>query len=142
MINIDMSLFIQIANFVVLICVLNVILYKPIRKIVSQRNEKIKGLEQGIDTFKRDSREKEEAFSSGIKAARARGLKEKETLLTAASEQERRIIEEVNRKAQADLDELREKIAKDTQSVRTSLQQEIDAFADAIGEKILGRTVS
>jgi len=142
MINIDMSLFIQIANFVVLICLLNVILYKPIRKIVSQRNEKIKGLEQGIDTFKRDSREKEEAFSSGIKAARARGLKEKETLLTAASEQERRIIEEVNRKAQADLDELREKIAKDTQSVRTSLQQEIDAFADAIGEKILGRTVS
>jgi F-type H+-transporting ATPase subunit b len=36
---------------------------------------------------------------------------------------------------------MREKIAKDAEDVRTSLQKEIDAFANAIGEKILGRAV-
>ena len=141
MISIDISLVFQIANFIVLIFLLNTILYKPIRKILSERKEKITGLKQGIETSQRDIREKEESFSSGIREARAKGLKEKEALTAAASEEEKRIIEEVNKKAQADVDEIREKIVKDTENVRMSLQEEIDAFAEAIGEKILGRTV-
>ena len=141
MIKIDVSLVIQIANFIILICILNVILYKPIRRILSQRKEKITGLKQGIETYERDAREKEETFSSGIKAARAKGLKEKEALMTEASEEERKIIEDVNKKAQTDLDQIRETIAKDAEDARKSLHEEIDAFADAIGEKILGRTV-
>jgi F-type H+-transporting ATPase subunit b len=36
---------------------------------------------------------------------------------------------------------VREKIAKDVEVVRASLQKEIDTFANAIGEKILGRAV-
>ena len=50
-------------------------------------------------------------------------------------------IEEINQKAQENLAEVRVKIAKDTEVVRISLQQEVDEFANAIGKKILGRTV-
>ncbi len=85
--------------------------------------------------------EKEDAFASGIKAARANGLKEKEVLLIAAAEEERKIIEKINKKAQADLAEVKEKIAKDAEEAKTSLLQEIDGFANSIGEKILGRAV-
>ena len=91
--------------------------------------------------FKRDAKEREDAFANGLKAARVRGLKEKEALLATASEEERNIIEEINQKAQANLAEVRAKIAKDTEAVRISLQQEVDEFANAIGKKILGRTV-
>jgi F-type H+-transporting ATPase subunit b len=141
MIKVDGSLFVQIANFLVLIWLLNIILYKPIRNVLIKRNEKVKGLEKNIDMFKRDAKEREDAFANGIKAARVKGLKEKEALLSTASEEERSIIEEINQKAQANLTEVRAKIAKDTEAVRKSLQQEIDEFASAIGKKILGRTV-
>jgi F-type H+-transporting ATPase subunit b len=141
MIKVDGSLFVQIANFLVLIWLLNIILYKPIRNVLIKRNEKVKGLEQNIDMFKRDAKEREDTFANGIKAARVKGLKEKEALLSTASEEERNIIEEINQKAQADLAEVRAKIVKDTEAVRKSLQQEIDEFASAIGKKILGRTV-
>lgn len=137
----DWSLFVQIINFIFLIWVLNLILYKPIRSVLIQRKEKISGLEEGIEAFDRDAAEKEDAFASGIKDARANGLKEKEALLTAAAEEERKIIEKINKNAQADLAEVREKIAKDAQAAKTSLLQEIDGFANAIGEKILGRAV-
>ena len=106
-----------------------------------QRKEKITGLEEGIEAFDRDAIEKEDAFASGIKAARADGLKEKEALLTAAAEEESKIIEKINKKAQAGLSEVKEKIAKDAEDVKASLLQEIDGFANAIGEKILGRAV-
>jgi F-type H+-transporting ATPase subunit b len=59
----------------------------------------------------------------------------------AAADEEREVIEKINEKAQADLAEVRKKIAKDAETVRASLQQEIDAFADAIGEKIIGRAI-
>ena len=135
----DESIFIQIVNFLFLIWILNVILYKPVRNILIQRKEKITGLEENIETLNRDAREKDEAFALGIKEARAKGFDEKEALVQAATDEEKAIIEKINQKAQADLAEVREKIAKDADDVRVSLQKEIDAFANAIGEKILGR---
>ena len=112
-----------------------------IRNILIQRKEKIAGLDQNIETINRDAKEKDDAFASGIKEARSKGFKEKEALLQEGADEEREIIEKINQKAQADLAEMREKIAKDAEDVRTSLQKEIDAFANAIGEKILGRAV-
>jgi len=137
----DGSLLIQVANFIFLIFILNIILYKPIRNVLIQRKEKIAGLEEGIEAFDRDAAEKEDAFASGIKDARANGLKEKEALLTAAAEEERKIIEKINKNAQADLAEVKEKISKDAGKAKKSLLKEIDGFANAIGEKILGRAV-
>ena len=137
----DVSLLVQIVNFLLIIWILNVILYKPIRKILIKRKEKIESLEENIKTLNNDSKEKDDAFTSGVREARAKGLNEKESLIQAANDEEREIIEEINKKAQADLLEVHEKIAKDTENVRKSLQKEIDNFANAIGEKILGRAV-
>jgi F-type H+-transporting ATPase subunit b len=137
----DMSLFVQIANFIIIIWVLNIILYRPIRKILIERKEKIANLEQNVEKLNEDAAGKDEAFLSGIKEARTRGLKEKEVLLKEGAEEEKKIVEEINQKAQANLAEVREKIAKDAQNVRSSLNKEINTFATAISEKILGRAV-
>jgi F-type H+-transporting ATPase subunit b len=137
----DMSLFVQIANFLIIIWVLNIILYRPIRNILIQRKEKITSLEQNIEKLGEDTAEKDGAYLSGIKDARVRGLNEKEALLKEGTEEEKRIIEQINQKAQANLAEVREKITKEAQNVRESLNKEVDTFANAISEKILGRAV-
>ena len=141
MINVDGSVFIQIANFIFLIWVMNMILYKPIRKALLQRKEKVSGLERSITDFNIQAQEKENAFASGIKEARADGLKEKQALIQSGSDEEKIVIENINKKAQAELAKSREKIAKEAESVRISLQKELDTFVNAIGQKILGRAV-
>jgi F-type H+-transporting ATPase subunit b len=141
MINIDGSLFIQIVNFLFLIWVLNIVLYKPIRNILIKRKEKIDGLQQTIDISNKDALERDAAFTQGIREARAKGLKEKDALIAAASEDEKNIIEEINKKAQADLVEVRNKIKRDTEAISTVLQKKVDDFARAIGQKLLGRAV-
>lgn len=137
----DWSLGIQIVNFLLIIWILNLILYRPIRSILRQRKEKIERLELSITTYNEDAREKDEAFASGIKEARAKGLKAKEALLEAGAEEEKRIIEQVNEKAQAELSAMREKIASEAQTVKVSLQEKVDEFADDICQKILGRAI-
>jgi F-type H+-transporting ATPase subunit b len=136
----DESLIIQIANFLLIIWIMNLILYRPIRNILRQRREKVEGLELSIETYNENAQEKDDAFAAGIKEARTKGLKEKETLLQVAAEEEKQVIENVNAKAQAELAKIRKKIAKDADAARASLQEKVDEFADDICQKILGRT--
>lgn len=141
MINVDGSVFIQIANFILLIWVMNMILYKPIRKVLLQRKEKVSDLEKMIADFSVQAQEKEDAFAQGIKDARSNGLKQKQALVQAGSDEEKTVIENINKKAQTALSESREKLAKEAESVRKSLEKDIDTFVNAIGQKILGRAV-
>ena len=137
----DWTVGIQIINFLVILWILNLILYRPIRNILRQRKEKIDGLEASIETYNEDAQEKDTAFAAGIKEARARGLSEKEALLQAAVEEEKEIIAKVNEKAQAELADIREKISREAKSAKDALQAKVDEFSSDICQKILGRTV-
>ncbi len=141
MISVDSSLFFQIANFLVLIWAMNTLVYRPIRNILRQRNEKIDGLKTGIDASAARVEEKDRAYEEGIKNARAEGMKKRDAVLEAAEAKEREVVAEINRKAQADLAKVREDIAKDVESVRDTLLRRTDEFAREIGQKILGRAV-
>jgi len=141
MVNLDSTLFIQIINFLILIWALNTVLYKPIRRILSQRNEKITGLENGIDQSEQNATEKDLALKAGIKQARENGLMEKDALENEARAEEMKIIEKINEKARADLAEIREKIAQEAEEARQALLKEIDGFAEDISRRILGRAV-
>ena len=139
MVNIDVSVIIQIINFIFLIWVLNIILYRPIRRILIQRNEKITGLEQSIEAAVVNASEKQEAFADGIKAARIQGQKQKEIMINEASAEEKEIVDRINEKAKTELAAAKSKVAEDIGKVRQALQAELDTFANAVCEKILGR---
>ncbi len=141
MVNLDGTLFIQIVNFLFLIWALNLVLYKPIRRILSERNEKITGLETVIDSSETKAVEKDLALKSGIKKAREIGLKEKQALENEAREEETRIIEKINEKARKDIAEIRDKIAADADVARQALLKEVEGFAEDISRRILGRAV-
>jgi F-type H+-transporting ATPase subunit b len=138
----DVSVLFHIINFLFLIWVLNAILYKPIRQILIKRKEKIGGLDQKIKTFTNDAEQKDLVYNAGLKTARAEGLKEKDVFLKAATEEERKIIEQINQKNQADFAEVQAKIQKDADAAKAALLQEVDVFAETISQKILGRVVS
>jgi len=137
----DWSVSIQIVNFLFLIFVLNLLLFRPIRRILKERRDKMKGTEAAIDNASRTVQEKDAAFDKAIRDARAKGLKEKETLVKQAEEEERRQIESINSKALAELEEIRRKIGADAERARQDLQPQVGAFAREITQKILGRAV-
>lgn len=141
MINIDGSILIQIVNFLFLIWVLNLVCYRPIRAVLRQREEKIEGYEQRIETLGSETRAKDAAYEGGMKDARVRGLQERESLVQAAAAEQKALLERINQKAQTELAEIRARIDRDAKKVSLSLQQEIDVYVQAISQKILGRTI-
>lgn len=139
MVSVDGSIVLQIANFLLLIWILNMVLYKPIRKILLERKEKMVGMQSDIDGSAQQVQSKEDAYLEGVRQARAAGQKEKEALMQAAADEEKVIIGKINETAQAELKDVREKITQEMGTVKAALEDEIDAFSDAIGQKILGR---
>ena len=49
MVSVDGSIVLQIANFLLLIWIMNMVLYRPIRKILLERKEKMAGMQSDID---------------------------------------------------------------------------------------------
>jgi len=135
----DISLVYQMINFLVLLFMLNLVLYKPIRKVLLERKAKVEGLENGVEKASADLDSQKDSYKNGLKEARSRGLKEKEVFVEAASKEEQEIIDQINKKAQASLAQIKEQVATETEQARKALQGEVEAYAKAIGEKILGR---
>ncbi len=137
----DISVTVQIVNFLLLVLLLNIVLFKPIRAILAKRKEKIAGLEGDAKTASETVENKKETFDKKIKEARVESAKEKEALIAEAEAEGKKIISEINEKAQIDLASVKEKIKKEAGNVAKSLQNEVDNFAQAISEKLLGRAV-
>jgi F-type H+-transporting ATPase subunit b len=135
----DISLIFQMINFLVLLYVLNLVLYKPIRTVLLERKAKIEDMQGGAEKAAKDLVAGEEEYKNGLKGARSEGLKIKETFVEEASQEEKEIIDKINKKAQANLAQIKKQVADETEQAKKSLEGEIEVYAKAIGEKILGR---
>ncbi len=135
----DISAVYQMINFLVLLFVLNMVLYKPIRNVILERKAKVEGLETGVEKASADLDSQKEAYKNGLRQARSEGLKEKEVFIDEASAEEKEIIDQINKKAQANFARIKQQVAEETEQARKALEAEVDTYAKAIGEKILGR---
>ncbi|MCW7755094.1 ATPase [Desulfobotulus sp. H1] len=140
-ISVDGSLGIQILNFVVLIVVLNVVLYKPIRGILAKRRQTVEGLESSISRMRSEGDACLEAVKAGIKEARTSGVREKDAVVERVSAEEKKRIAEIQEGIQKDLEAFRVRIAAEAEEARKALTSRADVFASAIAEKILGRAI-
>lgn len=135
----DISLVYQMINFLVLLFLLNLVLYKPIRNVLLERKAKVGGLETGVEKASADLNAQMDSYKNGLKDARSKGLLKKEGFIQEASKEETEIIEQINKKAQANLAQIKQQVASETEQARKVLEKEVEAYAKAIGEKILGR---
>ena len=140
-ISLNSSLIIQIINFVVLILVLNAVLYKPIRGILAKRKNLVDSLEEDADQAVKKAKDSEVKFREDIKAARMKGAEKKNEIIDSASEEEDKLLSEIQQESMEKISQVKEKISKETEAARASLEKDIGEFASQIAKKILGRAV-
>ena len=80
MLKVDYTLFVQIANFLFLLFLLNIILYRPIRKILGRRTEEMDSYQDAIGDFQNRSARHSTELEENMAEARKEGYREKENL--------------------------------------------------------------
>jgi F-type H+-transporting ATPase subunit b len=141
MLEINSSVFIQIINFLLLLLILNIILFRPIRQIIKRRKEETLALENGIGDYQGRAREAEEGVEVGRVEARKEGFSTKEGLKEEGLQQEKGILQEAGAAVEAKLDAAKKDMEAKMADVRKALDEQIDGFSGELAEKILGRSI-
>lgn len=141
MINPDITLVIQMINFLILLFVLNLILFRPIRKIIKERNGIVENFNSDIASLTDEAQASMEAFEEKVLEARKEGMGKVQSMKDEGERAEVELIEATTQEVQAKIEEARKKVASDIQDARTELQKQVQTFSVAVTEKILGRSI-
>lgn len=137
----NLTLVFQIANFLFLLFILNIILYRPIRKILGQRGDEVISFQEMIEDFQGRSAEGAKNLEESMADARSQGFKEKESLKGAGMEEEKVMLQQAISSAEERIGKAKEEIDQDTAQARRSLEEEVRVFSEELAEKILGRSI-
>ena len=141
MLAIDGTLFIQIANFLLLILILNIFLYRPIRRILIRRNEETDSLQQMIESLHGRSEQNEKGLEESMISARKEGFLEKEGFKGQGLEEEKGILQEANSSVEEKLGKAKKEMEMKITAIRKTLDDQVGAFSKELAEKILGRRI-
>ena len=137
----DYTLFLQLANFLFLLFILNIILYRPVRQILGKRKAEVDGLQNSVgdleDKANRFAGELEESMASARKA----GYQEKESLKDQGLEGEKALLKEAAAASGERMGQARAAMETKLLEARGALESELSLFSKELAEKILGRSV-
>ena len=69
MVTVDITMVIQMINMVVLMFLLNGVLYKPVKKILKERSEKMQGMQNDVAKFEENARLRQEEVDAKMSKA-------------------------------------------------------------------------
>ena len=141
MITIDITVLIQIINILILIVVMNVVLYRPVRTMLAKRKEKLAELANSIETFKKNAELRKEEINRKLNDARSRAKEEIEKAKGAAQASTAESLAKVRQEAMANKTVQLDEIKKQFADAQQQLSGQIDSFASDMAAKILGRSI-
>jgi F-type H+-transporting ATPase subunit b len=141
MIDINTSLFLQLANFIILLIVLNIILFKPIMQIMQDR-------EQGISSAFSDAKVAQERmqnlldqYNGSLADAKQKATAAYSALYQQGLDVQREMIAAQRSTSGELLEKARGEIAQASAAARGELKNEAERLSQEISAKLLGRAV-
>ena len=137
----DGSLLFIIALFLLFVFVMNRLLFKPIGRVLDERQVLTEGATNEARAAGRRYQARLAEYESTIRQARAESYRKLEQERAAALEERRRLIEDAKQKASGEIEQAKSEINGQAESARLALETESRQIAATISRTVLGRTV-
>ena len=141
MVEINSTLLIQIVNFLILVFVLNVLLYKPILRIIDKRNQYIAKSDQEVKDIHRTVEQKMAEYEEKVRQAKLEAMNQRNEIEQGGTKEGEQIIEEVKSGISRMIDDFHVKISKEIDKARGILKDQSQKISIEIAEKVLGRSI-
>ncbi len=142
MIDIDWTLGAQLITFLVLVFLLNMVLFRPIRNALKERKAKLAAQESDISLMETQGQGLDSEIKDKLAAARREGAVARESLKGEGAEAETSLLAEAKREVDLEWSRVEQKIKDDMAKARKSLKAQAESFAQLLASKILGRELS
>ncbi len=131
----------QIINFVLLLVLLRIFLYRPIVNMLDRRREKIRADLDEADKARSQAETAKQEYEKQLEQAR----EERRSIVAQANEQAEKMREEILEKARAEAQQLVAKTEEETEALRRQTligaQDEIVDLAVAAAGKVVGESL-
>ena len=142
LIDIDLTVFVQFALFLIMFAVANKFLFQPYLKLRARRKEGIDGAREQAEQMSAQADAKLVDYEKQLAAARSRANDEGRKVRAEAAAHEKSVTDASRAESQKVLDETTAKLRAETDAARLQLLPQANALARQIASKLLGREVS
>jgi F-type H+-transporting ATPase subunit b len=139
MLELNKWFFVLLLNFLVLIYILNLILFKPFLKLFKERDHSIKG---SLDAAREMEKKKEEAVAAmnrELKEARSKANEIFESVRKEGLHRQKEILESANKRAQDLILTAKGELHAESENARQKLRSDVEKFSEEIVKKLVGR---
>jgi F-type H+-transporting ATPase subunit b len=130
------------ANFLALMFILNLLLYKPILGIIDRRKKQIQDAEEEIKRLNREVEERMAAYEEKLRLAKMEALEKKLEIIREGTEQGKSFIEAAKGEIPGMMEKFHEEIGKEISDARRILTDQSRGISIEITEKLLGRSLA
>ena len=141
MIELNVSLFIQAVNFLVLLFILNRILYRPILRVLEERGRKTEGARDQVEAVEEQGAELMAAYEADLAVARSQARSRYQEHRDQAMATAEAALAEAKAKAEAEMARHAEELDRRRVALEAELSAGEEALAHGIAAKALGRPV-
>ena len=117
-------------------------LFKPLEKVMAERNARIEGARKTAEASQAAAQEKVRAYQEALKKARGEVYAEQETARRGVLEERATLVKNARARANEEVTTAKKRIAGELAAARTQLEKEGDALAAEIARAILQRRPS
>ena len=142
MIELNWTFFVQIFNFLLLIFILNKILYKPILKVLDEREARIAGGQEKAKELLDESQSILKSYNEKLYGAKIDAMTVKNSSRKQAVDEANEIIENARRNAETIVLDVQKEMTEEIARVKSELEPEIGVMAGTIAQQILGRKIA
>jgi F-type H+-transporting ATPase subunit b len=138
----DGTIFLHIIIILLMVFVLNATLFKPINRILEERERRTRGRTGEAKGIIRDVEDKLSAYERGLREARSEGYRLMEQQRAEAMRERQAKVEAVREEVSHLVEEEKSVIQAQTEAARESLLRDAGSIATDISAQILHRPVS
>lgn len=139
MIDLDWTFFAQLVNFLVILTVLNLILFRPIRGIIKKRAQVMNEKLGSIESFTADAEAKLENYKTSLSGARVEAQQIRTALKAEGADAESDVLAKAGAEAAEKVAAARKEIEGQKQAALKALRGEIDGYAKSVAGKVLSK---
>jgi len=141
MISINATFILTILNFILLVLVLAVILWKPMLKFLDERTRKIEESLKIAEENKKRAEEIKIEHVEIIKEARTKATDIIDKAMANATKESRELIAQTKEHTQSMIDSSRNEILREAEHIKQDLRKEVASMTVALAGKVLDREV-
>jgi len=141
MIELNLSVIVQLAILLILMAALSQIVFKPFLHVLQGRKDWVEGAEKKTRELQQRTAELMEQYRDSMNAAQAQGAAIREEIRKEGLAREAEVLQKAMEDSNRFLEEMKGKIQGESQAARAGLRLRAQSLSKEIAEKILGRSI-